>query len=169
MIRLRKEDRIPTEIMAVAVCIAGMVMYRFIGWVVDALWQSIPEYVMILIAGLSALAVSLIFSFFYYSFVRRIKAGRLWKDSVVRRSGQAAARGARYAYRHWDIVGSFWDLCAFAYMCDVRGSFWQGKREQRDEQAGSGIDLPDFCGRSCGGGDLVSFRSGKAGHIGRHT
>ncbi len=108
MIRLRKEDRIPTEIMAVAVCIAGMVMYRFIGWVVDALWQSIPEYVMILIAGLSALAVSLIFSFFYYSFVRRIKAGRLWKDSVVRRSGQAAARGARYAYRHWDIVLRVW-------------------------------------------------------------
>lgn len=108
IIRLHREDHIPTEIMAAAVCVIGFGMYFLIARMVNALWQSMPENAMALLMGLSALAVSLIFSFFYYSFVRRIKAGRLWKDSMVRRSGQFAVKGIRYAYRHWDLVLRVW-------------------------------------------------------------
>lgn len=108
IIRLHREDHIPTEVMAAAMCAAGAGMYLFIARVANALWQSVPENMMALIAGVSALALSLIFSFFYYSFVRRIKAGRLWKDSLLRRSAQVAAKGVRYAYRNWDLVLRVW-------------------------------------------------------------
>lgn len=104
ILRLHKEDRIPTEIMAAAFCALSFGMYWLIAKAVNAMWRLASENVMILFAGVSALAVSLIFSFFYYSLVRRIKARNLWKDSLIRRFGIAIGRAIRYAYRHWDLV-----------------------------------------------------------------
>lgn len=104
IIRLHREDRIPTELMAAAVCAVGYGMYHLIAGAVNVSWRSVPEAAMIAFAGSSALAVSLLFSFFYYSLVRRLKVRNLWKDSLIRRAGMAIAKGIRYAYRHWDIV-----------------------------------------------------------------
>ena len=108
LIRLHGEDHIPTEIMAAAMCVVGFGMYLLIDWMADSLWQSMPENIMALLAGGSALAASLLFSFFYYSFVRRIKGNRLWKDSLVRRAGHFIGKWIWYAYRHWDIVLRVW-------------------------------------------------------------
>ena len=104
ILRLHREDRIPTEIMAAAFCAVSFGMYWLIAEVVNTTWQIVSENVMILFAGGSALAVSLVFSFFYYSLVRRIKAHNLWKDSLIRRVGLFIGNGIRYAYRHWDVV-----------------------------------------------------------------
>lgn len=108
IIRLHREDRIPTEIMAAAFCVVFYGLYWLISWTVNSVWQASSDNMMILLAGVSALAVSLLFSFFYYSLVRRIKARSLWKDSLVRRTGAAMIRGIRYAYRHWDVVLRVW-------------------------------------------------------------
>ena len=104
ILRLHREDRIPTEIMAATFCAVSFGMYWLIAEVVNTTWQIVSENVMILFAGGSALAVSLVFSFFYYSLVRRIKAHNLWKDSLIRRVGLFIGNGIRYAYRHWDVV-----------------------------------------------------------------
>lgn len=104
ILRLHREDRIPTEIMAAAFCAVSFGMYCLIAEAVNTIWQIVSENVMILLAGGSALAVSLVFSFFYYSLVRRIKARNLWKDSLIRRVGLFIGNGIRYAYRHWDVV-----------------------------------------------------------------
>lgn len=104
ILRLHREDRIPTEIMAAAFCAVSFGLYCLIAEAVNTIWQIVSENVMILLAGGSALAVSLVFSFFYYSLVRRIKARNLWKDSLIRRVGLFIGNGIRYAYRHWDVV-----------------------------------------------------------------
>lgn len=104
IIRLHREDRIPTEIMAAALCMAFWGMFWLIAEAVNSIWQTVPENIIILLAGVSALAVSLVFSFFYYSLVRRIKAHNLWKDSLIRRLGIFIGKGIRYAYLHWDVV-----------------------------------------------------------------
>lgn len=104
IIRLHREDRIPTEIMAAALCVVSFGLYWLIAKAVNAIWQSVSENIMILFAGVTALAVSLLFSFFYYSLVRRIKAHNLWKDSLIRSLGIFIRNGIRYAYRHWDVV-----------------------------------------------------------------
>lgn len=104
IIRLHREDRIPTEIMVAAFCAVSFGMYWLIKEAVNAVWQAVSENTMIIFAGASALAVSLLFSFFYYSLVRRIKAHNLWRDSLIRWLGAAIVRGIRYAYLHWDVM-----------------------------------------------------------------
>ena len=104
VIRLHREDRIPTEIMAVALGVVSIGLYWLIKEIINTMWQEVSENTMIIFAGASALAVSLLFSFFYYSLVRRIKAHNLWKDSLVRNLGVLTVKGIRYAYLHWDVM-----------------------------------------------------------------
>lgn len=108
IIRLHREDRMPTEMMVAAAGIAGYGMFRLVFYMVNGPWRSMPEAAMIAFAGGLALAVSLLFAFFYFSLVRRWKAGNLWKDSLTRRAGRSVMRGIRYAYRHWDLVLRVW-------------------------------------------------------------
>lgn len=83
-----------------AFCAIFYGLYWLIGGAVNSIWRTVSENVMIIFAGASALAVNLLFSFFYYSLVRRIKAHNLWKDCLIRKVGIAIAKGIRYAYRH---------------------------------------------------------------------
>ena len=59
-------------------------------------------------AGTIVLAGSLLFSFFYYSFVRRVKARTLFRDSLVRRVGLFLIKWGKFVYQHSDIVLRVW-------------------------------------------------------------
>ena len=57
---------------------------------------------------LFALFVSLAFSFVYYSFVRRLRAGTLWRESLLKRMGGLVRKGALYFYDHSAVVLRTW-------------------------------------------------------------
>lgn len=94
------EDRIPTEIMCILLavfCMGILKALNLLQWQIDIMREKVLG---ILLVGLMTLVISLAFSFFYYSFVRRIKAGTLWKNSVIRRCGILVKKGWIYAYHH---------------------------------------------------------------------
>lgn len=109
-IRLGSFDRIPTE---AAALIAGGVIVLVI-WIVivaaeltgisrtglltlaDRLYER--QWLMALIAG-CVFAIDSVAMFFYYSLVRRVKAGTLWKNSYLRR---LICRGRELAWRVYD-------------------------------------------------------------------
>lgn len=108
IIRLHREDHIPTEIMIVAAGVIAFGLYMLISTVIHATWQYTESGAMAALAAVAALAVSLLFSFFYYSFVRRIKAGTLWRDSLLRKLGGLISGWIRYAYEHWNLMLRVW-------------------------------------------------------------
>jgi len=108
IIRLHREDCIPTEIMLAAACVTGWGIYWLAAAVINAAWYSAQSETVVALGAVVVLAVSLLFSFFYYSFVRRIKAGALWRDSIIRRLGKLILKWIRYAYGHWDLVLRVW-------------------------------------------------------------
>lgn len=108
LIRLKKEDAVPTELMLLLWAVLGFGIYCFTDLIVDGFWMEVNSTIMIIFAGVMAVLVSLWFSFFYYSFVRRGKAGSFWKASLARRAGLLFKEGIRYAYRHTDVVLRTW-------------------------------------------------------------
>lgn len=106
VIRLNAEDKIPTEVMfaltaaAVAVIVsAAKILVSVVG-----AKEIIYSGMMPVIAGGSALIISLLFSFFYYSYVRRLKAQTIWKNSLLKRLGEAALKGGFYLYDHGSVI-----------------------------------------------------------------
>ena len=107
IITLKAEDRIPTEIMlllsagAVALTIFGVAtLSELTGLkVIVAAGAVMP-----LLAGIGALVISLLLSFFYYSYVRRIKAGTLWKNSLLRRLCKKTVNVGIYLYDNSSVV-----------------------------------------------------------------
>ncbi len=107
-IALQPEDHIPTEPMILAgILLLGGSLYG-ISKAVNMLWQSVESGFLIALAGASALLVSLIFSFFYYSLVRRIKAQILWRGSLLRRMAKAARRWILYFFRNSTLILRVW-------------------------------------------------------------
>lgn len=108
--RLRMEDRIPTELMVV---LAGVMCFVFV-LAANLIENNIygPDisgnYAYLVLIAAYALIVSLSFSFVYYSFVRRIRAKRLWKDSLLKRLGGFARKEALYFYDHSAVVLRTW-------------------------------------------------------------
>lgn len=105
---LLREDYIPTEIMVLAACITAYVLYWGISGVIHIVWRSAQGGAVILLAAMAALFVSLCFSFFYYSFVRRVKAKILWRESLIRRFGLSAKRWILYGYDHSALILRVW-------------------------------------------------------------
>lgn len=107
--RLHAEDHIPTEVMLLAgIASAALMAYagkRVLDWWV---WYQAQDSVKVILAGIYALLVSVLFSFFYYSLVRRIKARRLWKDSLLCRGGQRIKKWTVYAYDSSAILLRVW-------------------------------------------------------------
>ncbi|MBQ8596701.1 MAG: HAMP domain-containing histidine kinase [Lachnospiraceae bacterium] len=103
VIRLRQDDHFPTELMAAAAVVsigAWAMILRF-------LWDKVEQAdhtTITVFAGTMALAFSLLFSFFYYSFVRRWKAGTLWKDSLIRKGIVGIKKTAIYAFDHSSLL-----------------------------------------------------------------
>lgn len=127
-IQLRKQDKIPTEIMllmAVAV-FAGifLAVVRFreeISLYLNSIIiiDIIKSNWFLPLVGVAALLCSLIFSCFYYGFVRKIKARRLWKDSLIRMLAKRMRRMAVYAYDNASVVLRVWPLIICLAMIHV--------------------------------------------------
>ena len=103
VIRLHQEDRFPTELMAAA----GIgLMWGFAALLIF-LWDRVEQAdhaTMTAFAGTMAFAFSLIFSFFYYSFVRRWKARTLWKNSLLKKCVSVIRKTTVYAYEHSGLL-----------------------------------------------------------------
>lgn len=103
VIRLHQEDKSPTELMALAGILALCALLMVFRFVWDHVEQADNITIMVF-AGTVALAFSLCFSFFYYSLVRRIKAGTLWKDSLIRKCVMGIRNAALYTMDHSSLL-----------------------------------------------------------------
>ncbi len=108
VIRLHRQDRIFTEVMIVAAAGAGAGLFYGISELLNLVWRAVYGNMLIVLAGALTLLISMIFSFFYYSFVRRIKAGTLWRDSFTRRIGKRLQQWILYCYDHSNIIMRVW-------------------------------------------------------------
>lgn len=102
------QDRIYTEVMLAAAALTGAGIIFGTLKLANMMWRFVNQNVIMTAANIWALLVSLLFSFFYYSFVRRIKAGMLWKDSLIRKTGAAVKRFMLYAYEHSSSILRVW-------------------------------------------------------------
>jgi signal transduction histidine kinase len=93
------EDKIPTEIMLLLMAAAVLLLYAGFQAIKLIGLTRIAYYNMsIAVTGISALIVSILFSFFYYSAVRRWKAHTFWKNSILRRLCHGMAGLFMYLY-----------------------------------------------------------------------
>lgn len=111
IIRLRKEDRVPMELLLVlmGLCVAGILAglyacFHILTWnnisayeILTGAW-TIPAYMVL------ALLCSLLFSFFYYGLVRRMKAKSIWKDSLCRKLLLLAGGTVRFVYNNSGVL-----------------------------------------------------------------
>lgn len=124
-IRLYSEDRIPTEIMVLAAGLAAAgVCYGLA--IVNDIRRNIDFASMLVITGLAALLVSLLFSFFYYSFVRRIKAGTLWRDSLISGIINLIRKWVLYFSEHSTLVLRVWVPVGFLTLVNLGGAMIAG-------------------------------------------
>ena len=102
---LKWEDKIPTEIMLVLAVVTGELLV-ILGYQGTSLLKTVTDEftegrpLTCGLALLYALLVSGGFSFFYFSLVRRIKAGTLWKDSLLAELVRISRRAGSYLYGH---------------------------------------------------------------------
>ncbi len=133
-IQLRGEDHIPTEIMLIMSVVAGVGIVFGTAYFGDRIFGNVFYTTWFLpVGGALVLLFSLVFSYFYYSFVRRIKAGRLWKDSLLRKIGYMVKRIALDAYDHGGILKRVWipvigvmalHVCLLYLLIYVRSRDW---------------------------------------------
>lgn len=108
VMQLYWQDRIYTEVMLAAAVLTGVGLFFGTSSLVSRMWRFVDQNVVIAVSGILALLFSLLFSFFYYSFVRRIKAGMLWKDSLIRKLGMTVKSLIFYAYDHSTSILRVW-------------------------------------------------------------
>ena len=108
MARLYPEDHIPTEIMVLAAGGAAFGLVYAASSIINVVWRSVDNGSMIAIAGTAAFLVSVLFSFFYYSFVRRIKTGTLWRESFLRAVMDLVKKWVLYFCDHSILVLRVW-------------------------------------------------------------
>lgn len=96
---LHTEDKIYTEIMAaIGAGIAVGILFAIYEAGKNLSIDIIYSEAFVQIAGAIALVISLLFSFFYFSLVRRIKARSLWRDSLLKRLYHFVKRVVLQAY-----------------------------------------------------------------------
>lgn len=103
-VSLLPEDYIPTEIMILAAALVFAGLFYGIRALAEPVWHLPERVLLIAFTEMATLLVSLLFSFFYYSFVRRIKGGMLWRGSLLRRLGRTIKKGSAYAYRNSTLL-----------------------------------------------------------------
>lgn len=107
VIRLHWEDRIPTELMLIGIVALGFgIYYGVLGFAL--IRRRIDDDLLTVIAGAATLIISLCISFFYYSFVRRIRAKIIWKGSLLNRLFGFVKKWLIYTYHHSDIIFRVW-------------------------------------------------------------
>lgn len=109
-ILLSRFDNIPTEaalllgiLAAAAIGGAAFMVSTFLLTCEDiyTIWFKIA-------AGITVLLLDILFCFFYYSLVRRIRAGILWKNSYLRKIGHKVSRLFLEVYDNGNIVIRTW-------------------------------------------------------------
>lgn len=126
IIRLYSEDHIPTEIMALSAGVVALGLCYSIVSLVNEIWGNINNGSMIAIAGIAAFLVSLLFSFFYYSFVRRIKAATLWRDSLIRGMIKLIQKWFLYFCDHSALVLRVWVPVGLLSLVNLGGAVFAG-------------------------------------------
>ena len=111
---LHVEDKIPTEIFLVVFAVAiglliGTCLEIFLGgrWISDLYTLYQRNGVILFTAGMALLG-SLLCSFFYYSLVRRIRAHRIWRGSILRWAIVQLKKAIHYMQNHKSIVVRVW-------------------------------------------------------------
>jgi len=112
IIRLKAEDKIPTEIM-LFLAVLALSMFLFAAEMmlkveIQRFRELLESKELLLTVGLFTLLLSMAFSFFYYSFVRRIKARTLWKNSFMRRLYHRIEKSALYVYDNAAVLLRVW-------------------------------------------------------------
>ena len=108
VIRLHREDRIPTEVMMLLAGVAGFVIFWCVSIAISHVWKVMDDFSLLIGTGAFALLVSMMFSFFYYSFIRRIKAKTIWKNSLIRRMCLWIKKCILYFYDHSTVILRVW-------------------------------------------------------------
>ncbi len=110
VVSLKAEDSIPTELMLILAIIvfAGLIFGLSLLLYSYTVKKFMLAGTLPVFAGIYALILSLAFSFFYYSFVRRIKTGTLWKDSLVKKLLDKARTCGFYLYDNASVVLRVW-------------------------------------------------------------
>ncbi len=111
---LHAEDKLPTEIFLVLFAIAMGLLIGVWGellfggaWISNIYTFYQRNGVILLAAGMTLLG-SLLCSFFYYSLVRRIRAHRIWKGSLLRCGIIRFKKAVHYLQNHKSIVVRVW-------------------------------------------------------------
>ncbi len=123
MVYLNSEDYIPTEVMILAAAAVFSGLFYGTSQIVNTFWQSMDNVFMIIVAGVVSLIISLMFSFFYYSFVRRIKARILWRGSLLRRFSRFLKKTVLYGYDHSNIILRTWVPFGIFVVLNLGGTF----------------------------------------------
>lgn len=108
VLQLYWQDHIFTEVMLAAAGLTGAGLIFGASELVNLMRSLVNKDVIVVAAGALALLVSLLFSFFYYSFVRRIKAKTLWKDSLLRKAVMAIRKLTLYVYENSSSILRVW-------------------------------------------------------------
>lgn len=108
LIQLYWQDHIYTEVMLAGAVLTGIGLVFGTIKLAGMIWRFVNQNMITTAAIIWALLVSLLFSFFYYSFVRRIKAGSLWKESLIRKLGTSIKRLIIYAYDNSTSILRVW-------------------------------------------------------------
>ncbi|MBD5500473.1 MAG: HAMP domain-containing histidine kinase [Lachnospiraceae bacterium] len=106
VIALNPGDKIPTE----AMLLLNVGVMAVIAFAIKSFVDFVGERTVIysgkmpVTVGVAAVIVSFAISFFYYSYVRRIKAGTIWKNSLLRRLSSSIIKGGIYLYDHGSVI-----------------------------------------------------------------
>lgn len=111
-------DRVPTEIFLLLLLLAGLGLWRFFRVIYDNIYDTIfyrsdqaavqqlvlaKQYMLVMISGFGLLS-SLFVGLFWYSLVRRLQCGTLWKNSIFYRICRTIYRGIRMMLENHSAV-----------------------------------------------------------------
>ncbi len=108
-IRLKKMDHFPTECMALAavLLIGGIIVA--LTYTYDSMSHEFYyEKWFVVAAGMVVFICELLFTGFYYSLVRRLKADNLWKESLTFKAIVNGRAAAWKIYDNGDVVAKSW-------------------------------------------------------------
>lgn len=108
-IELRKIDYIPTEVMAAgAIVLIGGILVLVIQIFDSMSYRHVYEVWFKVVGGMVVCICECLFSAFYYSMVRRLKADNLWKQSLTYRLIMTGKTTAWKVYDNGDVVVKTW-------------------------------------------------------------
>lgn len=112
-IRLTRFDRIPTEAALLFAVCSGIIIFAAAMYVYYE-WKNILDYEKIytigfkVVVGMCILIMDIVFTFFYYSLIRRIRAKTLWKNSYLKRIVKKASLWLLNIYDNGSIIVRTW-------------------------------------------------------------